>query len=66
MMTSPPDRRKKACAAMTSNDVHSKGQPKSDANLDSWLTHHLTQLYGPVANEAIPEDLLRRLQACLG
>ena len=47
---------------------HSNAQnrPKSDAALDFWLKHHLSQLYGPVDDDAISDELLKRLEECLG
>jgi hypothetical protein len=42
--------------------VDSRGKPKDDPVFDGWLTHHLSQLYGPVVNEPIPAELLRRLE----
>jgi hypothetical protein len=44
----------------TNADTH--GKPKGDLAFDNWLTHHLSQLYGPVANEPLPADLLRLLE----
>lgn len=43
-----------------------EGRPKSDAALDLWLKHHLSQLYGPVVDDPISDDLLKRLKDCLG
>lgn len=34
----------------------------NDAVFDQWLTHHLGQLYDPVAQEPIPKSLLRLLE----
>jgi hypothetical protein len=36
--------------------------PANDHVFDQWLTHHLGRLYDPVAEEAIPESLLRLLE----
>ena len=38
------------------------GKPGGDLAFDGWLTHHLSQLYGPVVDEPIPAELLRRLE----
>jgi hypothetical protein len=46
--------------------THATDRPKSDAAMDFWLKHHLSQLYGPVIDDPISEDLLKRLEACLG
>ncbi len=43
-------------------DIGPRGKPKSDPVFDGWLKHHLTRLYGPVLEEPIPKDLLRRLE----
>lgn len=40
----------------------SHGKPKGDLAFDGWLTHHLSQLYGPVVHEPLPLDLLRLLE----
>ncbi len=39
-----------------------KAAPSADPVFDQWLTHHLGRLYGPVVQEALPEDLLRLLE----
>jgi hypothetical protein len=41
-------------------------RPKSDAAMDLWLKHHLSQLYGPATDEPISDELLKRLKACFG
>jgi hypothetical protein len=38
----------------------------SDLLMDLWLRHHLTQLYGHMANEPLPAELLALLEARLG
>ena len=43
-------------------DAGARGKPKSDPVFDGWLNHHLSRLYGPVLDEPIPQDLLRRLE----
>ncbi len=49
--------------ARTSNArADSRGKPQDDPTFDGWLTHHLSQLYGPVTHEPIPADLLRLLE----
>jgi hypothetical protein len=45
---------------------NAQGRPKSDAALDLWLKHHLSQLYGPVVDDSISDELLKRLKDCLG
>ncbi len=45
---------------------NAQGRPKSDAALDLWLKHHLSQLYGPVDTDPISAELLKRLEDCLG
>ena len=42
--------------------IHSQGKPQGDLAFDRWLTHHLSQLYGPVVNEPIPADFLHLLE----
>jgi hypothetical protein len=42
------------------------GKPKSNPVFDSWLTHHLSQLYDPVIEEPIPAALLKLLEERLG
>ena len=44
------------------SDMTTQGKPKSDAVFDGWLTHHLSQLYGPVVHEPIPAELLKLLE----
>ncbi|HEX4506221.1 MAG TPA: hypothetical protein VH722_10865 [Alphaproteobacteria bacterium] len=39
-----------------------RGKPKSDPVFDGWLNHHLSRLYGPIADEPIPNELLRLLE----
>jgi Anti-sigma factor NepR len=41
-------------------------KPQNDAVFDGWLNHHLSQLYDPVIQEPIPEDLLKLLEERLG
>jgi hypothetical protein len=43
-------------------DMNVRGQPKSDPVFDGWLNHHLSQLYGPILDEPIPNELLRLLE----
>jgi hypothetical protein len=45
---------------------NTQGRPKSDAALDFWLKHHLSQLYGPIDENPISAELLKRLEDCLG
>ena len=40
------------------------GKPKGNPAFDGWLSHCLGRLYGPVIDEPIPADLLRRLEEC--
>jgi hypothetical protein len=49
-------------ARTLSPHVYSRGKPDEDPAFDGWLTHHLSQLYGPVVDEPIPAELLRRLE----
>ena len=46
----------------TTIDTGARGKPNSDSVFDGWLNHHLSRLYGPVLDEPIPKDLLRRLE----
>ncbi|HTJ64000.1 MAG TPA: hypothetical protein VL899_09325 [Alphaproteobacteria bacterium] len=50
----------------TENRTVAKDHADSDSFTDLWLTHHLTQLYGQVANEPLPDELLARLEARFG
>jgi hypothetical protein len=43
-------------------DMTGQDKPKSDAIFDGWLAHHLSRLYDPVIQEAIPADLLKLLE----
>ena len=53
---------RKGPASKTTVDIGARGKPKSDPVFDGWLNHHLSRLYGPVLEEPIPKDLLRRLE----
>ena len=55
---------KETCVPVSHSNA--QGRPKSDATLDLWLKHHLSQLYGPVVEDPISDDLLKRLKDCLG
>jgi hypothetical protein len=39
-----------------------KSKPKPDAAFDLWLQRGLHQIYDEVANEPIPEELLRLIE----
>jgi hypothetical protein len=43
-------------------DKYVRGRPKGDPVFDGWLNHHLSQLYGPIVDEPIPDKLLRLLE----
>jgi len=58
---SAADERKRP-ANKSTVDIGARGKPKSDPVFDGWLNHHLSRLYGPVLEEPIPKDLLRRLE----
>jgi len=53
---------RKGPANKTVVDIGARGKPKSDPVFDGWLNHHLSRLYGPVLEEPIPKELLRRLE----
>jgi hypothetical protein len=48
--------------ASSENRTVAKQPTGSDAFTDLWLRHHLTQLYGNVAKEPLPDDLLALLE----
>jgi hypothetical protein len=58
------DREKETRVPVSASNVTDR--PKSDAAMDSWLKHHLAQLYGPVIDDPISDALLKRLESCLG
>jgi hypothetical protein len=52
--------------APTENQTVATERSRSDSLTDLWLRHHLTQLYGHVASEPLPDELLALLEARLG
>ncbi len=58
------DPEKEARVPVSQSNAHDR--PKSDAVLDLWLKHHLSQLYGPVDENPISDELLKRLENCFG
>lgn len=44
-----------------SNQPSGSSVPATEAAFDQWLREKLTILYGPVADEPIPDDLLKLL-----